>query len=824
MANEDKKLNLEVSLSVDNASLARAKKALADFEARYQKTTSGKVRDTQTGKFVSRQTYESTVKNLSGNVVAAEARTAAQGVAELGASMTHTLESMTPELMREVGTTVKHISKEWGVGMDEAAQILSNGFDTIYGDVKMSKEDLLEAVKLTDSEKGDVVRQNNKQPPGRWNRSSPMMMGITGYTTAMAGMNIANIGMQLLKPIQNYVKYAGLADANSAAWLRTTQELNKSLARIGRAFSGALIPYLETVADLVEKIAKIFEEHPGLAALTGGVAIGLVGVGKLMQILGSTLSAIAAMKSLGMLSGLSTAAGGAGLKGLVSAAPGALKGIGAGIAGGATAAGKGLVTALTSTLGGILSGIFAGVAANDFLSKTRFGEMMGIQKSGKFATVAAYGVGKTLFPGDEQKALAWAAAIGRLTGVMEDAEKQTEDLADEMIPEAALQAFIQFEKDRLEAEEQYEKDRGELQEEYAKDRLDIEEQFEKDRASIIKSYNDSLVDLDKQFKLDQVDIAKEAQSDSNRDLSAYYERRRKLAEEYQIDVQRAEEDHQKEIRRMMEDHDLKVRDLADARDAFGIVREQEAFELERRRAEEDYRIEAARRSEDFARRMAELEQEKAQERAERQVALAQRLQDLRDSYLREKEELTKQKEEDLADLETQRQEALELRAKQHKEDLADLTKNFQEARTKRIKAFNDQLRDIDAALLGEVNIRQGYYNAMTKQLVAWLGNMQGQFESGLPGYPTHHSGGYTRSGLALLADDEYVLAPDTVSKAEELLGSSLTQSNILSALSGGGKSVSIQANLTVDSRDPIASMKSQMTRIAEEVLIGALGG
>lgn len=110
--------------------------------------------------------------------------------------------------------------------------------------------------------------------------------------------------------------------------------------------------------------------------------------------------------------------------------------------------------------------------------------------------------------------------------------------------------------------------------------------------------------------------------------SSYYSQRLQLAQSFGLESQRAEEDHQRNMRRLQESHDKRLRKLAESRDALGIEDEVDAFEEERKNAEEDYQTQQARRNQDFAQQLRDMETAFQQQRQERINAYNQQLIDI----------------------------------------------------------------------------------------------------------------------------------------------------------------------------------------------------
>jgi hypothetical protein len=246
--------------------------------------------------------------------------------------------------------------------------------------------------------------------------SSTMMLGMTGFSVMMAGMQLGRVGQAMLSPMQAYVEYAGRASAISSEWLDTTRDIELSKMRIGREMSETLLPVMREGAKLVGSIATFVEKYPGIATAATTLAGGTLALSGLMMVTGQIMSGIAAFKGLAAIMGLGKIAGG------VSAAVGTAGKVAGGVAAGAGGA----------VAGGVGLGLVGYNAIAEATGRASAGTILG-----QALTAATYkSFQNSLLSGSAEEAALW---VGRLTGVIDQLGGQAEETEQDMIGEEALQ-------------------------------------------------------------------------------------------------------------------------------------------------------------------------------------------------------------------------------------------------------------------------------------------------------------------------------------------------------------------------------------------------
>lgn len=137
-----------------------------------------------------------------------------------------------------------------------------------------------------------------------------------------------------------------------------------------------------------------------------------------------------------------------------------------------------------------------------------------------------------------------------------------------------------------------------------------------------------LAELERDITQQRIAAAQSLSADLSRMDSQYYANRLAAAESFGIQAQRDEQDHQRQMRQLQMSHDKRMSKLADSRDALGLEDEIDAYEDERKAAEDEYSVMAARRNQDYANQMRDMERAFQQQRQERINAYNQQLIDI----------------------------------------------------------------------------------------------------------------------------------------------------------------------------------------------------
>jgi hypothetical protein len=474
-------------------------------------------------------------------------------------------------------------------------------------------------------------------------------------------------------------------------------------------------------------------------------------------------------------------------------------------------------------------------------------------------------------------------------------QKLAEDLkkTEDKYEEERLKTIEKYGKERSDVETKYAKDRVDIEADYEKDRTRLVEDFARDSAQRQADYLRDQQRDEEDFARDTA----QRQSDHIRDEQRLYEDTQdKLADlegKYNDDVEKARKDHLKNLEKLERDHQYNVMDLVATRDEIGLVMERRRYakeiadeedaynnrledlndNLAKERAQiqadyqqrlqemnEEFAIEEQRRQEDFALKQAEqaaeyelesqrrledhqleLDQLKAQEEEKlKQLdeAHKEKLDEMAKDY---EDELSLQKTEkakQLADLKTAYNTERQERSNQLKQEMSDLLNISQEgyaAMEEAARKYADSLLE-QASRLGTAG--SGSANTSTTSNPTYTPKMAGF----TPTYPQWYlnlfkaSGGYSR-GVVVTGEegDEYILNRDSTLAAERLLGSKLTQANILRGLAASKRSMVSGAaggrNVTVSNRidfhgalsaDERAALRKEMHQVTAAAVIYAM--
>lgn len=696
---------------------------------------------------------------------------------------------------------VTALSKTMKVPLDRAVETIIQNAGMGLEHYRTS-EDLRQAIVEAHSEGGQVAAENLRDTYGKIAR-----LGITGFTLVMTGMRLRQLGQQMVSPATGNVEYFGNTMKASARWLAATTKMEKAFREVGVILLDQLSPAMEFLADVVIKIVEFVKKNDKFFSRvylgTAGVATG-VGFGAMM--IGQTLSSIAAFMALFKVSGLSDLLKGGGLKGLLAK-------IGTKAAPVVAPVAKFIPKALGGlfTTGGMVGGgAIVGVGIYNLIAK-----IFKLQSAGEIAGKTIAVLAKSI--GDLKNAetgARWFMSVAKALGLIEEA---TEELGPGL---EATQSFIEYLQAEEDAQEAFQDEMVNINRTAQRELLKLESNYQRDRAKLISDAAKETTTDTTELTTKRIDRIKELNKDLADLTEDYFRKRGELALEYNIDVQRAEEDHLRKMRYMLEEHNLRMSDLAAKRDALGMVREMRSYEMEAAQAEEEYQIESERRAEDFARRMAELEAQYQAERARRIREARIRMQEDAEEFRKKRELARVNLEEDLKELDEAHKREVEERKKQRDQDLLDASDQYNKEKEKRRAAYLDQLRMLDATLLGELEIRDAYYQEMSKRLVSWLESMT-DYISDLPNYPTtqqHHYTGYADDKTYKLQRGEFVLDPGLTKVLEKAVGTSrLNRQNILSMMfpkQNGTKSVEI--SIKVGSTDPLSQFQQAMRVIAQE--------
>lgn len=525
------------------------------------------------------------------------------------------------------------------------------------------------------------------------------------------GTSLTVVGTALGGPFilaaKKYLDAAGENEDISKRWLTANRSLETSTERIGKVAAEAIVPIMEDLAGLVEKAADFAEKNPDAVKGVLTISAALIGIGQALTVVAQVQRTVSTIGTL--------TAG---------------KNIGAGLA----TAGRTALGVAGSTGGAIVAGVGAGFAGADAISRTQFGQQIGMQSFGKTMTVISYGLGSLVGKGTE-----WAASMAELTGEIAKADDTTKSTGSSVGPTVdEMKTYISYMKQEKSALAESNRQRAETIKNFQKQDAQETADYNRNRVREIRDHFQEMAQAE----------------------ASYYRERLKAAQQHSTEDLRAEEDHQKEMQDKAADHSSRILDLARNNDALGMLDEMESYEVQRQRDERDFQIQESRRDEDFALQIKEMEQNFKVQQAQRATQFKQQMAD------------------EAADFAEKRRQARE----ELQDELNDQKEQYERERELRREAYLEQLQDLSGALESEAAIKRQY-------LALGAGTLPGRSTGGYTPRGVYQMG---EEGI------EWTMNHATTKAAERLVGGSLSQDTVLAAMAtgnrGGGGGVQVVWN------------------------------
>lgn len=638
---------------------------------------------------------------------------------------------------------------------------------------------------------------------------------------------------------QRYIKNLEKTNSLSREWEKSEKSIEKSNERIGKVVTSAVLPAYEKGARVLEKVAKFAEQNPQIVKTAFNLsllAVGFSAMGVLASkgiklaadasYVATTATQLLASKNMQAAANKQLAASAAyGVKG-GQIGPAALKGAGA-------LAGTGVAATVATTLAVIASGAIIGTVVYDILAKK-----FGLTRVNQFATVGANSVGKGIEsvatklgmdPAEaERKTLVFTALIAKLTGAIDENSPLWIKAANSIkqaseIVEGATLAGSKYEKEIVDSYTNMLKEEAAATDEYEKDRLKIVGEYNKDRERLEEDHLKTVLDINRRYQKQIQNLANDYLKDSSRAEQDYRDNRADIIRDSGEEINRIEQDSQERLQKLRRDFEDESYDAASRRDALALIKAARDYERAKQDETKETNKEISRRNRDTA----------------------IRLQDLAQNFNKERERKLEDYKQSLEEAKAQRAEQLKIEAEKHAEELKQLrdSKNerlkllrdiFIEETNRRREAFIQQVRDLDAALLGEKNRKQAYYNLMLADAERFLQAYRQSLPSGGSGGlgsgsvgssigPNMDTGGYASQGqtykMAVNGVPEYVMDGQTTRIAEKAIGGRLTQDRLTELLMNksnqSGDSFSFQNRFDT-------KLSNEDKRAIEEMFVSAI--
>lgn len=627
--------------------------------------------------------------------------------------------------------------------------------------------------------------------------------------------------------VNRYVKEAPEATRETRAWAAAMEDLGRSRARIDNVLLKESLPLLQQAARVAREASRFVERNPEIvsAALkTGTVLAGLGAIGTLVS---KGIKLVADVKSIALFSQQLAAAK---LQDLAAdkqlAAAQMRAGQAASIPGGG---GTGGALGAALPIAGVLAvntavtvGLTKQFDAIDKLLINRFGAI------GKTVTTGLETILTPFFPGIRhlREIQRESPKIVELAKKIFGLGEQAKETSSAIEQATGVLAGSEHEAEVVAAFSKWKEDDARLVQEAAAERAKIIEEGERTIADITKRYTKQVTDINKRFNESRSEIIRDYNSDSTRAEEDYQRARADAIRDGQERLDELARERQERLERLEREGADRLDELARSRDALGLVKEQRRLEQERQEEIQAQNRQAAQIRRDTEARLAELARSFAEEQAQRRAQFEQAL----------KENEAQRQEELKQAAELQAEEIRQAREAQAQK-LRELQEGLNAERIRRREVFIAQIRDLDAALLGETNLRRKHYNQTLIEAQAFFNNYRRILTGGSTspfssvtgtagGYPIRDAGGYVDRGVYRMAWDrarEFVMSGPSTKAAEKIVGGSLTQENLMRALTvGAARNVNYVDNRRME-RPLSKDDRSSFQRMAEEALLFAIG-
>jgi hypothetical protein len=716
------------------------------------------------------------------------------------------------EANRRVESGISTIEAELKRLQQEAAKV-GPEYKESGEDIKRTNKEITRSMqaeaRAMRSEAASLVSDIQSAQTSALNQISGFISGISQQALITGGLLTGGIFAEVNRFVKEQEKI-GRATAATREWAQATEELGRARERVDTVLLSASLPLLQQVARFATQAAGVVERHPEIASLALKAGVLLLGFGALGTIAARGIKLVADIR---LLSTIPIQLSAAKLQDIaadkqLAAARLRLKELGGKLPGGA--AGGGVLAGLAVPITAIITATLAHAGLQAFLIRAGAGlrKQVGLDRvilGG--ANLIGQGLGRVSGLDEkeiERKATVFSALIGRLTGDIDENSKLWKE-ASESIRKAggavadATGKLSSLAPEVVEAFTSWKEDDARLIQEAADNRREILQDAEKEIADITKNGARERVEINRRFNEARADIIHRFEEEEIRAEQDRAEAKADAARNSAEQIQQIEADSRERLRQLAADSADRIDELERSRDALGIVKEQRALQDAQDEEKRSTRLAVDQVRRETAARMAEIDRQFETERARRRQEFEQALQENAAARAQELRQAAEAQAEEL-------RQAREATAAK----LREIQEGLNAERLRRREIFLAQIRDLDASLLGEVNLRRDYYNRMQQDAEAFFA----KYRATLPG------GSSSTSSLSGVTGTS-----GGTRSAAQTIGSSLEQETILRALAakeGASRSVSyidqkrISAPLSKDQR-------ALMQKMAEDALLYAIG-
>jgi len=418
--------------------------------------------------------------------------------------------------------------------------------------------------------------------------------------------------------------------------------------------------------------------------------------------------------------------------------------------------------------------------------------------------------------GIDQKRAEFLMGLGRFLGVLPQAAQDLVAGARDAGQAAARGG--RFTSEQEEAIADWAEQVQEIERSANEQRLSTTAQYEQQRADIIRSYEQTIAREAEDFARQRArqaaqlaasiaeirESAAERERQWQRDLNARIadiraEGNRRIAE--------IEEEGQRNLERMRRDHQVRLMEAAAMLDARAVAEEQRRFQGQISEAETDLqrRVEAEREN-----LQERIDQERAAHRERVQAARAadaQRIQDMQEALAEQQELEDEDRAIRLKRMQEDHKAQLDEMADAQRERLEQIRRGALEERRTAWQGLLKRLDDMGVYNQAWTTLQERrqneslalfdqYWDAWNARM-STLSTTETATGTGTPMLTRQAGGPVYGTGAAMLhgsrSRPEYVLSAETTSLLRGALGGSFTQGQLVGAVAGGGRSVTIQS-------------------------------
>lgn len=514
-----------------------------------------------------------------------------------------------------------------------------------------------------------------------------------------------------------------------------TREFNAELARIASArgridevLVTEALPLLQTVSKAANIAAGVVEKNPEIISFALKGAGILVAVGTLAKIAGAGFKLKAdltffAAQELGIKAAQMQLA--ASTNQLAAAG---VKGTGAAVSGGSALVSGGALAGAAPAIGILIAGAFLVELERRGLNKVlgtdqSFGDIGNTAKKlGSLVnplSLLSFELDALGFDEASQKVRFFNNGLFGLNPAIDEVTKSLAELGSVAEDEAkGVEILKGLAEDQAKAERKLADDRQKILTDATRDIAAADRSLEGSLSNIAQSLTSNIKKINADLKDTLADLAASFAEANIQAEQEYQKEREDIIASGNEEVARIQEQAKKDLEKLEQEHARNVQGLTNARDALGLIDEQQSYEdrkneieenaqdaIEQARANTQAQLEEAARNYEEQRqlRLAEYEKQKAEEEARAKEAIVE----ARAKAAEEKAEAEKKNVEEKQEIERRRQEAL-----------ADLKTQFDNEERERVIAAGIAIADLGNALNAELELRRRYYEIFNAELEA----------------------------------------------------------------------------------------------------------